>query len=427
MTQRAVNLERDERGVLFSADEEARSLGMAVEDPYPKMLALLERGPVLKGAVHELMDLPPQHMMNWPGRDAYTVLSFDAVNKAFTDSENFTNKVYDDLSLPLLGDTLLNMDGLRHRRMRDVAKPYFKPGFTEGWWNDKWIVQAVDDLFARLTCKDSAELNMELCAPLPVSVVSVGFGMPVADVLPFRRAIHDVIMNKSAQSAAAGAAETERILNHVIAERRKDPADDLISRLIAAEMDEGDGNRRSLADDEILRYCRMIVFAGGGTTWRQMGITIMTLLNNPDQLDALRADRSLLRPTIQESTRWYPTDPVFCRWVARDTVLEGVEMKAGSIAYLCLASANRDRTRWENPDVFDIHRPVQRHFAFGAGIHACLGQHLSRQEMEVALNALLDRMPGLRWNPDMPVARMSGGTLLARGPDTLPVVYGKTA
>ena len=172
-----------------------------------------------------------------------------------------------------------------------------------------------------------------------------------------------------------------------------------------------------------MRYCNLIVHAGGGTTWRQLGITIMALLNHPEQMEALRNDRSLMRATIQEVTRWYPTDTAFLRYVEKDTVLEGVEMKEGSVAMLCLGSANHDRTQWEDPDSFNIHRPLKRHFAFGAGPHACLGQHLSRQEMEVALGAVLDRLGDLRWNPDYPPARMSGGTLIGRGPDALHVRY----
>jgi len=172
-----------------------------------------------------------------------------------------------------------------------------------------------------------------------------------------------------------------------------------------------------------MRYCLLIVFAGGGTTWRQLGITIMALMNDPAQMALLRADRGLLRQTIQESTRWYPTDPVFLRMVEKDTELGGVKMKAGSLAYLCVATANRDRSQWENADAFDITRPIKRHFAFGAGQHACLGQHLSRQEMEVALSAVLDRLPNLRWNPDKPAACMTGGTLVARGPQALNVLF----
>ena len=105
-------------------------------------------------------------------------------------------------------------------------------------------------------------------------------------------------------------------------------------------------------DRQIGRF--LIIHAGGGTTWRQLGITIMALLNHPEQMEALRADRSLMRQAIQEVTRWYPTDTAFLRYVAKDTVLEGVEMKQGSIAFLCLGTANRDRKQWEDPDKLDI-------------------------------------------------------------------------
>jgi cytochrome P450 len=423
MEQHAVDLATDERGVLFDAHEEAASVGWTTEDPYPKLLKIMEGPPVQKGSLEDLMDLPSQMAKFWEGRDIYTVLSFDTVNAAFLDGETYTNQVYEDLTLTRLGDTLLNMDGERHTRMRNIAKPWFKPGFAQTWWNDNWIVEAVDELFARITAKDRADLNLELCAPLPMSVVSIGFGVPTGEALALRSAVHEVVTHASAESVAAGNAEIRRILLAAIAARRAAPRDDLISKMIEAELELEDGGSRKLADDEILRYCLLIVFAGGGTTWRQLGITIMALLDNPEQMEALRNDRSLLRPAIQESTRWYPTDPVFQRWVAKDTVLGGVEMKAGSVAYLCVAAANRDRSQWADPDRFDIRRPQKRHFAFGAGAHACLGQHLSRQEMEVALNAVLDRLPNLRWDPDKPRAKTTGGTLVGRGPDALNVRF----
>lgn len=424
MNQRTVDLATSERGVLFDTEGEVASSGWTTsEEPYPKMLELLEGAPVQEGALEELMGLAPQFRRMFQDREHYTLFSFDAVNTAFMDAETFNNDVYDHMTKDRLGDTLLNMNPPRHTRMREIAKPYFKPAFAAEWWNDKWIVHAVDELFARITAKDHAELNMELCAPLPVSVVSTGFGLPMDKALPLRLAVHELTAKRSPESVAAATEEVGAILLPLIASRRAEPQDDLISKMAQADLKLEDGSTRKLADDELLRYCVLIVFAGGGTTWRQLGITIMALMNDPAQMDLLRADRSLLRATIQESTRWYPTDPVFLRYVAKDTELCGVKMKAGSIAHLCVATANRDRTQWDDPDRFDITRPIKRHFAFGAGPHACLGQHLSRQEMEVALNAVLDRLPNLRWDPDKPTARMTGGTLVARGPDALHVRF----
>lgn len=420
MNKHTVDLAEKDRGGLFNADDEAKNAGWGTADPYPLLEKLHDGPPVREGNLEDLMGIPRQYSTDhWPGK-VYSILSFDAVNKAFMDSESFNNSVYEMLSKPALGDTLLNLDGGEHKRMRNVSKPWFKPSFTDGWWSDTWIVQAVDEIFDRITAKDHADLNLELCAPLPMSVVSAGFGIPASEALEFRKAL---LLHGSREEMAKGHATATRILQRLIEERRAEPKDDLISRFVHADLELEDGSSRKMTDDEVMRYCNLIIHAGGGTTWRQMGITIMALLNHPEQMEAVRKNRSLLRPAIQEVTRWYPTDTAFLRYVAKDTVLEGVEMKEGSIAMLCLGTANRDRKQWDNPDSLDIHRPTKRHFAFGAGAHACLGQHLSRQEMEIALGALLDRLGDLRWDPDYPAARMAGGTLIGRGPESLHVRF----
>lgn len=420
MASTTVDLAKNDRGVLFNPEEEARAAGWGTADPYPHLEALRDGPPERKGVLEDLMGLPRQYSTDlWSG-EVYSVLSFDAVNKAFMDGETFSNRVYEKLSKPALGDTLLNLDGAPHRRMRNVSKPWFKPSFTDGWWNDNWIVDAVDELFERLVAKDRADLNLELCAPLPMSVVSTGFGIPTGEALAFRKAL---MMHGSPDEMAKGHAFVTEMLQRLIAERRSEPKDDLISSFVHADLEQDDGTSRKMTGEEVTRYCNLIIHAGGGTTWRQLGITIKALLDHPEQLEALRRDRSLMRPAIQEVTRWYPTDTAFLRYVEKDTVLEGVEMKAGSIAMLCLGTANRDSRQWDNPDALDIQRKPKRHFAFGAGVHACLGQHLSRQEMEVALGAVLDRLVDLRWDPKFSPSQMGGGTLIGRGPTSLYVRY----
>ncbi len=423
MSQQTVDLNTNKRGVLFNARKEVESAGWSTDDPYPRFLELLEEAPIHKGSIESLLGQQPQFSRMWPDREAYSVLSYDLVNEAFMDAETFNNDVYDFMTKTRIGDTLLNMNAPRHTHMRNISKPYFKPSFVQTWWNDNWINRAVDKLFDQITTKDHADLNLELCAPLPISVVSLGFGVPASEALALRQAAHDLSLQLTPESVAAANQEINRIMLSVIAQRRQKPEDDLISKFIAGELKQEDGSTRGLTDEEIMHYCLLIIFAGGGTTWRQLGIAIMALLDNPDQLEALRADRSLLRSAVHESTRWCPTAPVFLRWVAKDTVLGGMEIKAGSIVHLCLATANRDRSQWEDPDSFNILRPIKRHFAFGAGPHACLGQHLSRQEMEVALNGLLDRLPNLRWDTNQPHPEITGGSLISRGPESLPVRF----
>ena len=416
-----VDLANKDRGTLFNPEEEAKAAGWGTADPYPFLEKLHDGPPVRKGNLEDLMGVPRQYSTDiWPGAEVYTALSFEAVNKVFMDGETFNNKVYELLLKPAIGDTLLNLDGGEHKRLRNVSKPWFKPSFTDGWWTDKWIVAAVDEIFDRLCTKDHADLNLELCAPLPMSVVSTAFGLATAEALEFRKALLGAGTpeeNANAEHFVTG------LLTRLMEERRAEPKDDLISRFVQAEIENEDGTMRKLTDGEVMRYCMLIIHAGGGTTWRQLGITIKSLLDHPEQFEAVRKDRSLLRQAIQEVTRWYPTDTCFLRYVTKDTVLEGVEIPQGSIMMVCLGTANRDRKQWENPDVLDIHRPAKRHFAFGAGAHACLGQHLSRQEMEVALGAMFDRLGDLRWDPDAAPAAMGGGTLIGRGPVALNVRY----
>ncbi len=189
MSTNTVDLAKNDRGILFSPEDEAKAAGWGTQDPYPLLAKLHDGPPVVKGNLEDLMGIPRQYSTDhWPG-EVYSILSFEAVNKAFLDAETFSNRVYEKLSKPGLGDTLLNLDGGEHKRLRNVSKQWFKPSFIEGWWTDRWIVEAVDEIFERVTAKDHAELNLELCAPLPMSVVSTGFGIPAGEALEFRKAL----------------------------------------------------------------------------------------------------------------------------------------------------------------------------------------------------------------------------------------------
>jgi cytochrome P450 len=130
----------------------------------------------------------------------------------------------------------------------------------------------------------------------------------------------------------------------------------------------------------------------------------------------------VLRPVIEESLRWTPTDPMFSRFVAHDTELGGTAVPGGSVMHICLAAANRDPARWTCPDDFDPSRPPQPHIGFGNGSHICLGMHVARAELTTAIDALVRRLPNLRLDPDAPDPRVIG--LYERGPTAVPVRFG---
>ena len=192
--------------------------------------------------------------------------------------------------------------------------------------------------------------------------------------------------------------------------------------LVEAEVADEDGLTHRLTDAEIFSFALILLTAGSGTTWKQMGITLAALLQRPTALQAVREDRRLLRAAVEEALRWMPTDPMFSRWVTRDTEINGIRLPEGSVMHLCLGAANRDPARWDRPDEYDILRVTKPSLAFGGGPHICLGMHVARAEMTLGIGALLDRLPGLRLDPEAEPPRFIG--MYDRGATALPVVFG---
>src|SRR4029450_3056791 len=180
----------------------------------------------------------------------------------------------------------------------------------------------------------------------------------------------------------------------ILKARRAEPKDDLISALAEAEID-----GQKLEDEEIYSFLRLLLPAGVETTYRSLGSLLLGLLKNPAQLDAIRADRSLLAQAIEEGVRWEPPLIMITRVATRDTELGGVAIPAGCSVMPVLGAANRQDERDGDPNRFDIFRDAKPNIGWGHGVHVCLGMHLARLEMRVALNLLLDRLPNLRRGP----------------------------
>ena len=388
--------------------------GDYADDPYPAWHELRARGPVLPGTVHELTGYPGDalfHGLPFPERDHFSAFGFAACDAAYRNDTVFASSPgaadgsVDDVGFE---HSMLMMGGARHRRYRGLVQPSFVPARAQ-WWIAGWIRRTVDALVDAIVAEGRAELNVDFCAAIPVLTITGSFGIPVADALEVRRSLF-----------ADPTSVTER-LGPVVAARRDRPEDDLISVLVQAELTEEDGSRHRLSDPEIFSFALLLLMAGSGTTWKQMGITLAALLARPALLDAVRADRDLLRAAIEESVRWMPTDPMFSRWVAGDTELAGVAIPKGSVLHLCLGAANRDPERWDRPDEYDPARPLRPGLGFGGGPHICLGMHVARAEMAVGIGALLDRLPNLRLDPDAEPPRPVG--LYERGVMEIPVLF----
>ena len=190
---------------------------------------------------------------------------------------------------------------------------------------------------------------------------------------------------------------------------------DVISVLVKAELE---GQR--LTDDEIIAFLRLLLPAGAETTYRSSSNLLFGLLTN-NQLDALRADRDLMPQAIEEGLRWEPPLLTIMRTATCDTVVEGVDIKAGATIVVNMGSANHDEKYWENPEEFDIFRRAPQHLAFAFGPHMCLGLHLARMETRVVVGRLLDRLPDLRLDPEAEAPYITGMTF--RAPNALPVIF----
>jgi cytochrome P450 len=383
-------------------------------DPYPLWHELRDRAAVHAGTVHALSGIEEElifHGLPYEDRPHFSAFSWAACDAAYRDPETFASSAEAvDLKsgAPSVTNSMLSMGGTQHRRYRALVQPSFSPTKAR-WWIENWIEATVHALIDHFEGAGRAELNVELCAAIPVLTITGSFGVPLEQALDVRESL----------------SQPERVMEimaPIVTARREQPEDDLISVLVASEVTDEDGTTHRLTDAEISSFSLLLLAAGSGTTWKQMGTTLAALLQRPEMLDAVRADRSLLRSVIEESTRWLPTDPMFSRWVTKDVDFFGVVLPKGSVLHICLGAANRDPERWERPDEFDPFRPAKPTLAFGGGPHVCLGQHVARAEMTVAINAVLDRLPNLRLDADAEPPNFIG--FYERGATAIPVRFG---
>lgn len=399
--------------------------GVLVEDPYPAFAELQAKAPVHKGSVRELLGYPLGGLSQRGDAPVFSAFSYEANDTVLRENQVFSSTVYSGLVTQLFGGrTILEMGGDEHRRYRALAQPAFSPKRAQ-WWTDKWISALVDEAISAFEPNGQAELNAELCSRIPIQTITSSFGLTRQEALDFREGTEGTGMRAMSDPDREAMLErhtvTTAMLHRVIEDRRAHPQDDVITALVQSEIEE-DGQRHLLTDDEIYGFSRLILTAGSGTTWRQLGILLVALLKQPALLEAVRQDRDLLRRAIDEAVRWEPTDPIFRRLVTKDVTLCGVDVPAGAVMEMNLGAANHDPTRWDDPERFDPHRTLRPNLGFAGGPHVCLGMHVARAEMWVAMNAVLDRLSNLRLDPEVPNVRIIG--LEHRGPNGIPVVFG---
>ena len=345
-----------------------------------------------------------------------TVLGYDECQTVLTHPDTFSSSIYDQIMGPVMGRTLLELEGVEHRASRALVSPSFRTALLERW-RSELVEVVVHELIDRFAPRGRAELAREFTFAFPVQVIARIMGLPREDYLRFQRLsieLLNVVYDWDRGTAAS--ASLKAYLAEILADRRRNPQDDLISTLAESEID---GAR--LTDDEIFAFLLLILPAGVETTYRASGNLLVALLTEPPLLDALRADRGLLRGAFEEALRWEPPITTVVRRAVRDCELGGVAIPAGTNVSVSVSAANRDPTRYPDPDRFDPTRRNIAHLTFGGGPHLCLGMHLARMEGTVAIDALLDRLPDLRLDPSAPAPNVVG--VAFRSPASLPVEF----
>ncbi|OMC48993.1 cytochrome [Mycobacterium sp. IS-2888] len=379
--------------------------------PYPLLRELRSKAPVHPGWPE--MGVPEDGPA---GKKTFTAYSFDAVKAVFTDNRTFSTRIYEDMVRPLQGPTILEMQEPEHATYRRLHEFAFAKSSMKRW-DSELVGPLVDRTIAKFRDDKRADLVDAVFMPIPVRVIAALLGLPESDIGEFHRLAIDLLgFRADMETAMKASAEMKEYFVGVLADRRKSPKDDMVTILSQAEID-----GVKMSDEQIYGFMRNLLPAGAETTSRSTASLALGLLTHTDQLDAVRADRSLLPQAIEEGIRWETPLLNFIREVSTDTEFFGLDIPKGSTMMVNLGSANHDETRWVDAESFNIFRERKPHIGFGHGAHLCLGMHLARLESTKFFNALFDQLPGLRLDPDAPPPYVSG--TMFRSPPRLDVVW----
>lgn len=291
---------------------------------------------------------------------------------------------------------MLDLEPPDHTRIRRLVSKAFTPRTVERL--RPYVHGLAAELVGALVADGGGDLLTAVAEPLPVAVIAEMLGIPESDRGQLRPWSADICgmyelspSEDTADKAVRASLEFSAYLRELIAARRKDPGDDLISGLIAA-YDEGD----RLDEQEMISTCVLLLNAGHEATVNATVNGWWALFRHPGQLAALRGDRSLLSTAVEELMRYDTPLQLFERWVLDDMEIDGTTIPRGSEVALLFGSANRDEDVFSDPDTLDLARADNPHISFSAGIHYCIGAPLARLELSASLGALLDQAPHLR-------------------------------
>lgn len=338
--------------------------------------------------------LPGQPAFYDERRKFWRVFRYPEVQRVLSDYNTFSNDRGGlDPSQPRdpnrsASASLISMDPPRHRVYRTLVTQAFTPRTVAQL--EPRITTIVHGLLDAVMSRGEMDVIDDFSYLLSVTVIAEMLGVPVADQEQFKQWTAD-FFEITTPAAAQAQRELGAYFRTVFEQHRQAPQDDLISALLAAQV-EG----QYLTEGELISFCSLLLLAGNDTTRNLIANALLCLDTFPDAMAQLRTEPTLLPTAIEEVLRYLPSTQTAPRIAAVDTSIDGQEVKAGQWVMPMLASANRDEAQFPQPDLFEIQRTPNRHLTFGYGVHFCLGAPLARIESKIALEAILERLTDIQ-------------------------------
>jgi len=388
-------------------------------DPYPVYARLREEDPVHRTPIGTLI-----------------VSRYDDVHRVLRDTESSVQRFETNVDLPehMLrlrqrslerAPSILGLDPPDHTRLRGLVQRTFTPRAVGRMREQTTAI--VDDLLDDLAGRDEIDLISDYAFVIPFAVIHSMLGLPDTDMAMVRSWSHALTQTlepylspEQVDAAMDGGEHMDAYLRDAVAQKRRNPADDLLTQLVEVE-EAGD----RMTEDELLSMVSLLFVAGHETTVNLIGNGTHALLDHPDQLALVRNDPAVDDSVVDELLRWDSPVQTSGRRLLHDAVISGVEVADGEMVLTALGSANRDQRFWgDTAGTLDVTRAdAARHVSFGSGVHHCLGAALARMEGEIAVTRLVRRFPGLALSGEPTF----NARIILRGRESLPVSLGTPA
>ncbi|MBM7632351.1 cytochrome P450 family protein [Geomicrobium sediminis] len=376
--------------------------GKSSEDPFSLFAKLRSIGSVV--SVPNPMD---------SNKQAWMITDMDEAMNVLKDNKRFTvdpkgledNNLREDLANNLdsstpdtffTGNSMLFVDGVDHKRLRKLVSRAFTPKYMEEL--RPRVQQIADELLDQVIEEGAMDIVKDYAYPLPINVISEMLGVPTSDrkdLQTWSSAIAKGLgWGRQDPSIAYSLNSFGNYTKQLVEEKRKNPGNDLISQLIIIE-EEGD----RLSESELISMITLLIFAGHETTSNLIATGTMMLLDHPKQLEHLKSDLGLVPTAVEELLRFNgPSTSVGPRFAKEDIIINNQKINKGDMLLVLVKSANRDEQKFYQPDELNVMREIDRHLAFGQGIHMCLGAPLARIEGDIAFTTMLRRIPNIELN-----------------------------